>query len=465
MEYLRENVRNASATFRNAASITDFHTKLNDASAGHLPSQYEVGMAYLKGNGVEADTKLAAKWLRRAAMNDHAEAQYQLSQLYRDGVGMEQNRKRALEWLKIAASAGVQNAQKELHSMHLSNSPEEAFEDFIVKATEDILPVQPIEDVVMTGSDDTDSETTDSEKTKPGIAINNTPEPDSNLSPEYPMDDLYSLDLQPTDAQQQYQLANRYMSGEDLYQDGGRAAYWYEQAAKKNHPEAQYQLGEMYKHGTGVTASVAKAKFWLSKAAKAGVNKAEISLKDLSDIQISNSTNVIKTSFPVTKVDTAAPPANADSFKDTKEQENQPNKSSLVERPRTTPPHSNESNVQATAGMISVLGEGDPASDGLDKEIRSLIDSANDNEPGAQVRLAEMYRKGRGVEMDLSIAAQWYQKAATEGDAEAQFELGDMYKEGVGVEKNNALAIKWFRKAANQGHETAKRRLGGCRIC
>jgi hypothetical protein len=255
------------------------------------------------------------------------------------------------------------------------------------------------------------------------------------------------------------------MSGEDLYQDTKRAAYWYEQAAKQNHPQAQFEMGEMYKHGTGVTASVAKAKYWLSKAADAGVNEADISLRELNDIQINNPANVMKTSLPAIKVDTTAPPARSNSFNVSKDQDKRSKQTEITTSTDSLDPHQNDSNVQASAGMISVLGKGDPATDGIDKEIKSLIDAANDNEPGAQVKLAEMYRKGKGVEMDLIAAAQWYQKAAADGDAEAQFELGDMYKQGVGVEKNNALAIKWFRKAANQGHETAKRRLGGCRIC
>lgn len=467
MQYLRDMVRHGSTGVLNSASITDFHTKLNDAAAGHIPSQYEVGMAYLKGLGVQADMKLAAKWLRRAAMNDHADAQYQLSQLYRDGVGIEKNRKRALEWLKIAASAGVLEAQKELLSMHLSGSSMAGFEDLDEQIAENV-PAE--EDSAQEGvasglSPDTTEVTAlreDSFDTK-STEQNNQ----SQLSQAEEIQDLYSLDLHPTDAEQQYQLALRYLTGNNIFQDISRAAYWFEQAAQQNHVRAQYELGEMYKHGKGVTASVAKAKYWLSSAAKAGSNQAAISLRDLDDVPISQPDNVVKTNMVIANTEQGV--------KNTSLSSADLQNDSVVSPPTLMPkePDQLEPNqlepdnieLQANAGMLNTLGKGAPAHNDLDNEIQKLIQAANANDANAQLKLAEMYYNGKGVERNLEAAAQWFKKSAVAGEAEAQFELANMYKQGMGVEKNNALAIKWYRKAANQGHRAAKRRLGGCRIC
>ncbi|WP_455211965.1 tetratricopeptide repeat protein, partial [Kaarinaea lacus] len=440
MEYLREMVRHSSETYRNAASITDFNATLNDASAGHIPSQYEVGMAYLKGNGVEADMKQAAKWIRRAAMNDHPEAQYILSQLYRDGVGTEKNRRRALEWLKIAATAGVPDAQKELRSMYLSNSSLDEADEQTAQNDDTPESIPPISDVIIAitevpEEEKTDNSTNEDSESKPNQSASVTAEtfvdknPSSKVksSPKLPINqDLYSLDLQPTDAENQFHLANRYLTGNNLFKDERRAAYWFEQAAMQEHIEAQYKLGELYKQGTGVTASVAKAKFWLSKAADAGSHDAAISLRDLNGYQISNKSNVMKTSLPVTELNTASAAANAGNINKSNERDEKPAEG-LSTLPQDVP------NLQANAGMLNVLGKGNGASREVDNEINSLIEAANNNELDAQVKLAEMYRKGKGVERDLVIAAQWYQKAATEGDAEAQFKLGDMYKQGAGV--------------------------------
>ncbi|KPJ92073.1 MAG: hypothetical protein AMJ53_10125 [Gammaproteobacteria bacterium SG8_11] len=491
MEYLREMVRNNSTTFRNAASITDFHATLNEASAGHIPSQYEIGMAYLKGNAVDADMKLAAKWIRRAAMNDHPEAQYQLSQLYRDGVGLEKNRRRALEWLKIAATAGVRDAQKELRSMYLSNSSLDETDNQTAKSNEELEDFPPLSEVIIAVTEAPEEKTntpiaesdaqpfqTASTAKNVSIAVNPAVAEDTSgsgsaadnlgASTDVPiMDDLYSLDLTPATPEKQYELANRYFSGKNLYQDSRRAAYWYERAATQNHVEAQYQLGEMYKHGNGVTASVAKAKFWLGKAASAGSTDAQISLRDLSGIKISATPNVIKANLAMAE-DNPPSEQTKSSVSNTRiEPAKASNQETITTLPESEPkPPQTVASIQANAGMISVVGKNNSATtQELDEEIQALIEAANNNEAEAQLRLADMYRKGRGVDRDPITAAHWYQKAATEGHAEAQFRLGDMYKQGTGVDKNNALAIKWYRKAANQGHTEAKHRLGGCRIC
>ena len=472
MQYLRDMVRNTSATFRNAASITEFHAKLNDAAAGHIPSQYEVGMAYLKGNGVDADVKLAAKWLRRAAMNDHSEAQYILSQLYRDGVGVEKNRKRALEWLKIASSAGVKEAQKELRSMHLSQSVLYDMEEYAAE-THHQLPLP--QSSYSEASTPADPESTE----KAATETPSEPAPQQSKrvkthakqpaataeaglvpEPEQP-----PFDLQPTSPEEQYILANRYLNGTNMEKSAAKAAYWFELAAAKNHVEAQYQIGEMYKQGIGVTASVAKAKFWLNKAANADIRKAQISLNELASIStISPQPAVVKTNISGANFNTATEP-NHLSPAELHTDMNSRSEKTIDRHPAASLPSRKDNKMQANAAMIGDLGQNKNVSQHIDEEIKALLEAANNNDPGAQVKLAEMYRKGRGVERDLFAALEWYQKAAAEGDADAQFHLGDMYKEGLGVEKNNALAIKWFRKAANQGHQTAKRRLGGCRIC
>ena len=50
-----------------------------------------------------------------------------------------------------------------------------------------------------------------------------------------------------------------------------------------------------------------------------------------------------------------------------------------------------------------------------------------------------MYRDGRGVDKYLSIAVEWYRKAAKQDHADAQNNLGLMYEYGDGVDKNEYL--------------------------
>lgn len=79
-----------------------------------------------------------------------------------------------------------------------------------------------------------------------------------------------------------------------------------------------------------------------------------------------------------------------------------------------------------------------------------------------QYHLANLYRKGYGVEKDAVKAAEWYCKAAEQGLAVAQYNLGYCYFHGIGVEEDGTKAAEWLRKAADQGDKDACSLLGRC---
>ncbi len=73
--------------------------------------QYELGMRYLNGDGIEMDSQKAIDYLTRAAEDNHVEAQYQLGLCYLDGKRVERNDELVRHWLDRAASAGHTEAQ------------------------------------------------------------------------------------------------------------------------------------------------------------------------------------------------------------------------------------------------------------------------------------------------------------------------------------------------------------------
>jgi TPR repeat protein len=86
-----------------------------------------------------------------------------------------------------------------------------------------------------------------------------------------------------------------------------------------------------------------------------------------------------------------------------------------------------------------------------------------------QLRLAALYRDGKGVAHDMAEAASWYRKAADQGDAGAQGTLGLLYAFGQGVAHNDVEAYYWLDLAAavkgpNQEKYAANRQLVGTRI-
>ena len=90
------------------------------AEQGHVPSQYNIGVMYKKGRGVDINLKEAAKWYLKAANQGYTEAQYNIGAMLYEGKGVEQNYKEAFNWFLKAANSGNVNAQRELGSMYIN---------------------------------------------------------------------------------------------------------------------------------------------------------------------------------------------------------------------------------------------------------------------------------------------------------------------------------------------------------
>lgn len=120
---------------------------------------------------------------------------------------------------------------------------------------------------------------------------------------------------------------------------------------------------------------------------------------------------------------------------------------------------------------------------------------AKNGNPQAQYQLATMYESGRGVEKNINLAKQWYEKSAAKnysaakhrltyleiktggfkethkswvnqlaseakrGDGEAMFILGDMYENGIGVKKSLKRAEGYYKSSASKGNVDAENRL------
>ena len=84
------------------------------AEQGDANAQYNLGMMYNNGTGVEQDFKEAVKWYRKAAEQGDAEAQSNLGLKYDNGEGVEQDFKEAAKWYRKPAEQGQVYAQSNL---------------------------------------------------------------------------------------------------------------------------------------------------------------------------------------------------------------------------------------------------------------------------------------------------------------------------------------------------------------
>lgn len=76
------------------------------AEAGFHEAQYNLGVMYDNGHGVNEDDETAFKWFLAAAEGGISQAQFNLGEMYRSGEGTEQNLSQALKWLMRSADSG-----------------------------------------------------------------------------------------------------------------------------------------------------------------------------------------------------------------------------------------------------------------------------------------------------------------------------------------------------------------------
>ncbi len=76
------------------------------AENGHADSQFNVGLMYEQGIGVEQDEKEAVVWYGKSAAQGNSAAQYNLGVLYENGRGTEIDYVKANEWYRKASVQG-----------------------------------------------------------------------------------------------------------------------------------------------------------------------------------------------------------------------------------------------------------------------------------------------------------------------------------------------------------------------
>ena len=94
---------------------------IREANSGDPLAQHELGIRYLFGEGVEADTVKAAKWIKSAADHDVTAAKYNYAILLMNGWGTEWDPFKAFMFLKQAAEEGMPQAQYAVGLLYTDN--------------------------------------------------------------------------------------------------------------------------------------------------------------------------------------------------------------------------------------------------------------------------------------------------------------------------------------------------------
>jgi hypothetical protein len=81
------------------------------AELGDAEAQFNLGVLYDEGAGVERDLATAADWYRKAATQGFIDAQTNLGIMYYHGLGVDRDHELAAHWFRLAADQGDAEAR------------------------------------------------------------------------------------------------------------------------------------------------------------------------------------------------------------------------------------------------------------------------------------------------------------------------------------------------------------------
>lgn len=92
------------------------------AAKGNPEAQFNLGLMYLKGEGVEQDYRQAMALFQQSAEQDNARAQLNLARMYAKGQGLVASYAKALPWFKKSAEQGYADAQYSLGVLYVTGT-------------------------------------------------------------------------------------------------------------------------------------------------------------------------------------------------------------------------------------------------------------------------------------------------------------------------------------------------------
>lgn len=185
------------------------------AERGDPEAQFELGRHLITGSEVaKKDEAEGARWLRKAADQNHLPAQHVLGSLYEEGIGLPKDQAKAVEWYRKAASNGLPMAQHSLGICYdigkgVTKDAKEAAQWFRNAANQDFPPAQAA-------------------------------------------------------------YASKLERGDGLDKSTSKAAQWYLRAAQADYVPAMTRLANMYYTGTGVPLDYRRTSAWYRRATRAG---------------------------------------------------------------------------------------------------------------------------------------------------------------------------------------------------
>jgi TPR repeat protein/capsular polysaccharide biosynthesis protein len=400
------------------------------ARAGNPEAQYQLALAYARGEGVIRHPPDAVRWYRRAAEQGHLEAQFQLSLIYlhgqpgagedwyraavacdrqaaewnRDmwfsaGISVPSDYAEALRWSRLAAEQGRAEAQANLGSLYrhgLGCAPDHAEARYwyeLAAAQGNAEGEYGLGLIYANGF---------------GVAV--------ELATAAR---LYASAAEKNSDAAQTALGLMYVSGQAVERDPRRAAALFRQAAHQGNARARFNLGLLHLRGDGVAQDDAAAEASFRDAARLGHAPAMLSLAQICAARRGSAAEA------AVWYKAAAAAGNAE--------------------------------AQFILGRLHADGDGLQQHRG--EAVRWFKTAAEQGHAAAQLSLAMMYLHGVGVPRDPAKAGEWYARAAAQGLAAAPARAAPLHLVGEGAASDHQTAARWRERAAGRGESEAETAL------
>ena len=122
--------------------------------------------------------------------------------------------------------------------------------------------------------------------------------------------------------------------------------------------------------------------------------------------------------------------------------------------------YAEEGTAQSQSKLAYLYDRGMGVEMNVESALKWYHAAAKQDDPTALNNLGLMYLARKGVQNDPNEALRYFKLAAEKGSSGAMDNLGEMYGKGIGVPRDLAEAFKWFLMAAEYGHGLAKCKVG-----
>ena len=380
-----------------------------DAEAGHPHAQYQLGMYYWLGEGVDEDNREAAKWLELAANQNHADAQLTLAHLYDDGDEVGQDLQKAFDLYERCAKQGHAAAMRVLGEWYMKGKgvvrDEAKGLSFFQSASQtgDHLSILEIGKCHFYGKGTT-------------IDLEAAFRCFRNVAEQDEADSCVADGMM--------RLGFCLLDGEGCKRNEVEGVRWLIKSTKLDDIEdAENRLGDCYQQGIGVLPDEYAARKWFKQTAEEGSAEGLHQLGRLAESTKTRDPDLVKAYKHYCE---AAESGSVDSI--------------------------------AAIGRCLLQGYGtekDP-----ERAFRLLYQAAKQKNQIAQYWLGVCCEFGFGEPSNVKKAARCYDAAARQGCSKAQVKLAEFYLKGIAVQQNVEFARRWLRFAIKHENSSAYVMLG-----